>query len=89
MDPTKHRYGLTRSNQYEQGILLIMREVKDTFPGGSASKESVCNVGDLGSISGLGRSPGEEIGNLLQYSCLEKSELDTTEQLSLSLSKDT
>ena len=33
--------------------------------------ESVCNVGDLGSIPGSGRSPGEENGNPLQYSCLE------------------
>ena len=41
------------------------------FPGGSAGKESTCNAGDLGSIPGLGRSPGEEISNLLQYSCLE------------------
>ena len=41
------------------------------FPGGSDSKESTCNVGDLGSIPGLGRSPGGGPGNLLQYSCLE------------------
>ena len=41
------------------------------FPGGSAGKESACNVGDLGSIPGLGRSPGEGNGNPLQYSCLE------------------
>ena len=34
-------------------------------------KESACNVGDLGSIPGLGRSPGGGHGNLLQYSCLE------------------
>ena len=39
--------------------------------GGSDSKESVCNVGDLGSVPGLGRSPGEGNGNPLQYSCLE------------------
>ena len=38
------------------------------FPGGSDSKESACNVGDLGLIPGLGRSPGEENGNPLQYS---------------------
>ena len=38
---------------------------------GSDGKESACNVGDLGSISGLGRSPGEGNGNPLQYSCLE------------------
>ena len=41
------------------------------FPGGSDSKDSVCNVGDSGLIPGLERSPGEENGNLLQYSCLE------------------
>ena len=38
---------------------------------GSAGKESACNVGDLGSIPGLGRSPREGNGNPLQYSCLE------------------
>ena len=42
-------------------------------PGGSAGKEYTCNVGDLGSIPGLGRSPGEQHGNPLQYSCLENS----------------
>ena len=40
-------------------------------PGGSDSKESACNSGDLGSITGLGRSPGGGHGNPLQYSCLE------------------
>ena len=41
------------------------------FPGGSDSKESTCDMGDLGLIPGLGRSPGEENGNQLWYSCLE------------------
>ena len=41
------------------------------FPGGSGGKLSALNVGDLGSIPGLGRSPGEENGNPLQHSCLE------------------
>ena len=41
------------------------------FPGGSDGKASAYNVGDLGSILGLGRSPGEGNGNPLQYSCLE------------------
>ena len=41
------------------------------FSGGSDSKESTCNVGDLGLIPGLGRSPEEGNGNPLQYSCLE------------------
>ena len=49
-----------------------------SFPDGSVGKESVCNAGDAGdmsSIPGLGRSPGEGEGkgNPLQYSCLEKS----------------
>ena len=42
-------------------------------PGGSDGKESTCNVGDQGSITGLGRSPGEMNGYPLQYSCLENS----------------
>ena len=41
------------------------------FLGGSDGKESAYNVGDLGSIPGLGRSPGEERGNPLQYPCQE------------------
>ena len=41
------------------------------FPGGSDGKESNCNVGDRGSLSGLGRSPGGGHGNPLQHSCLE------------------
>ena len=63
------------------------------FSGGSADKESTCNVRDLGLIPGLGRSPGEENGYPLQYSGLENSmdsivyvvtELDMTEQVILS-----
>ena len=70
------------------------------FPGGSDGKESACNVEDPSSIPGSERSPGEGHGNLLQYSCLEDSmgrgawwatvhskESDTTEQLTLSLSR--
>ena len=43
------------------------------FPGGSAGKESACDAGDLGSIPGLGKSPAEGKGHLLQYSGLENS----------------
>ena len=43
------------------------------FPDSSVGKESTCSAGDPGSISGLGRSPGEGIGYLLQYSGLEIS----------------
>ena len=41
------------------------------FPGGSEVKAPACNAGDLGSIPGSGRFPGEGNSNLLQYSCLE------------------
>ena len=41
------------------------------FPGGSEVKVSASSVGDLGSIPGSGRSPGEGNSNPLQYSCLE------------------
>ena len=43
------------------------------FPGGSDGKESTCDAGDLVSIPGLGRCPGEGNGNPHQYSCLENS----------------
>ena len=64
------------------------------FPGNSDGEESTCNVGDLGSIPGLGRFPGEGKDYPLQYSGLENSmdcivrevaKSDTTEQLALSL----
>ena len=41
------------------------------FPVGSDGRESACNAGDLGSIPGSGRYPGEGNGNPLQYACLE------------------
>ena len=44
---------------------------KAKLPSGSDGKEPACNGGDLGSVSGLGRSPGGGHGNPLQYSCLE------------------
>ena len=48
-------------------------ESKFGFPGASDGKEFTCNAGDLGSIPGLGRSPGEGNGYPLQYSGLENS----------------
>ena len=52
-------------------VLHLKGTKKIGFPGGSEVKVSASNVGDLGSIPGLGRSPGERNGNPLQYSCLE------------------
>ena len=49
----------------------ICRSKLPGFPGGSDSKESACGAGDLGSIPGLGRFPGEGHGNPLQCSCLK------------------
>ena len=46
-------------------------DVHACLPGGSDSKESSCNAGGMGSIPGLGRSPGGGHSNLLLYSCLE------------------
>ena len=52
---------------------MLFRSVFLGFSGGSAGKESTCNAGDLGSIPGLGRSPGEGNGYPFQYSGLENS----------------
>ena len=46
-------------------------KVKPSYPHSSVGKESACNVGGLGSISGMGRSPREGNGRLVLYSCLE------------------
>ena len=52
---------------------IIVRYCDTSFPCGLPGKESACNVGNLGSIPGLGRSPGEGKGYPLQYSGLENS----------------
>ena len=54
-------------------LICISLMTYEVLPVGSHSKESACNTGDLSSIPGLGRSPGEGHGNPLQYSCLENS----------------
>ena len=51
--------------------ILINKDVFEPSYGGSEDEASACNAGDLGSIPGLGRSPGEGNGNPLQYSCPE------------------
>ena len=65
-------YVATQTFQKHGFILQIFIKVLG-FPGGSVVKNPPANAGDVGSISGLGRSPGGENGNPLQYSCLEKS----------------
>ena len=55
----------------KEGTKLNIIKAIYGFPGCSAGKESTCNAGDLGSIPGLGRSPGEWKGYPLQYSGLE------------------
>ena len=50
---------------------LTQMTIISDFPGGSDGKASAYNVEDLGSVPGLGRSPGEGNGKPLQYSCLE------------------
>ena len=60
---------ITTTKWYEKKLLISI--INEGFPGGSDSKESTCSVGDLGSIPGLGRSPGGGHGDPLQYSCLE------------------
>ena len=53
-------------------ILKSLSNLLD-LPGGSVGKESACNVGDLGSIPGLGQSPRGGYSNPRQYSCLENT----------------
>ena len=57
----------------ENGGTEHFHYLQSNFSGGSDSKESACNAGDLGSIPGSVRSPGESNGNPAQYSCLENS----------------
>ena len=59
--------------EFYKGFLKNLYLCSLGFPGGSVGKESACNVGDLGSIPGLGRSPGEGKGYPFQYSGLENS----------------
>ena len=58
-------------NRCDKIVMSNIKWVYLGFPCGSAGKESVCNAGNLGSIPGLGRSPGEGKGYPFQYSGLE------------------
>ena len=60
-----HNFSFPFSTSSDQ---LILPKKSKGFSASSAGKESTCNAGDPGSISGLGRSPEEGIGYLLQYS---------------------
>ena len=58
-------------SQRNQKDRIIVYQFFSVFPGGSEVKVYASNAGDLGSVPGSGRSPGEGNGNPLQYSCLE------------------
>ena len=58
-------------NMHSHKIVLCLAMNTSDFPGSSNGKESACKAGDLGSIPGLGKSPGEGTGYPLQYYCLE------------------
>ena len=112
----RHCHHKWRKNHYRKQILSVLKKSNccgrylrkdklqkvEGFPGGSDSKESACNAGNLSLIPGLGRCPGEGHGNPPQYCYLENSmdggawratvhgvtkESDTTEQQTLSLSE--
>ena len=69
----RHQHYAGRWKQRDVRVLIILLPSEVGFPCGSAGKESICNAGDLSSIPGLGRSPGEGKGYPLQYSGLENS----------------
>ena len=71
--PPTHYYGFSTTPPLLPHSLpsLIHWNLPFCFPRSSDSKASACNAGDMGSIPGSGRSPGEGHGNPLQYSCLE------------------
>ena len=69
------------SNQHTEVSGLKEPTDMSDFLGGSKGKASASNAGDPGSISGLGRSPGEGNGHPLQYSCLENPMLEEPDRL--------
>ena len=79
-DLTLNRMAESLSRIIPSGSLMRIgsTSINLDFPGGPDRKESACNAGDLGSIPGLGRSPGGGLGNPLQYSCL--GEIPWTEE---------
>ena len=75
--PNVSKYSFQENSKYfyNQNKKLFLKPlgIYTAFPHSSVGKESACNAGDLGSITGLGRSPGEGKGYLLHYSGLENS----------------
>ena len=73
--PSSHRCSIDTSNSmWPERLYLFIDHacgILRRFPSGSDDKESTCNAGNVGSIPGWERTPGEGNGNLLQYSCLE------------------
>ena len=68
------KYSLLRVEMWCVCVCVVSQYVYlPPFHSGSDSKESACNMGDLGSIAGLGRSSGGGHGNSVQYSCLENT----------------
>ena len=70
---TVFMFQLQMLSQYFLLINFLRKNYTFDFPCGSAGKEATCSAADLGSIPGLGRSPGEGKGYPLQYSGLENS----------------
>ena len=89
------RTGKAKSENHMLLEILLENLGSGSFPDGSDGKESTCNVGNLGSVPGSGRSPGEGNGNPLQcgesngqgsldgYSLQGHKQPDTTERLTL------
>ena len=73
MKKLRHREVTFSRNYYMVELKFKTGHLTLAFPGGSSSKESACNAGNLGLIPGSGRSPGGGHGNPLQYSCWENS----------------
>ena len=71
--PLQHPHPFSRPFPAKRPLVGLSHSCLFVFPDSSVGKESTCNVGDLGSIPGLGRTPGEGKGYPLQYSGLENS----------------
>ena len=69
--PSSYEWGCWETGNLRLIHSTFTKNYSMDFPGGSIGKESACSAGGLGSVPGLGRSPGEGNGNSLQDSCLE------------------